>query len=114
MEDFCLACRPAFMGKLASSFLHMITADSPGPAAELKKFELKDGNVVGDTSEEDAKNFAADFQGLRHFGGKIGEALDLGAPWLGAFRETDFTHIWAYEGDAVSASDPGKGVMVAR
>lgn len=92
----------------------MMTADSPGPAADLKKFELKDGNVVGDTSEEDAKNFAADFQGLRHFGRKIGEALDLGVPWLGAFREADFTHLWAYEGEAASPSDPGKGVMVAK
>lgn len=92
----------------------MITADSPPPAAELKLFQLRDGNVVGDTSEEDAKNFAADFQGLRHFGQKIGEALDLGTPWLGAFRETDLTHLWAFEGLGITANDPGNGAVIAR
>ncbi len=92
----------------------MITADPSAPAAELKLFQLRDGNVVGDTSMEDAKHFAADFQGLRHFGQKIGEALDLGAPWMGAFREADFTHLWAYEGLGISASDPGNGAVIDR
>lgn len=93
----------------------MISSELPGPAAaELKRFEIRDGNVVGDTSEEDALHFAADFQGLRHFGQKIGEALDLGDPWLGAFREADFTHLWAYTGNATSATDPGNGVVIPR
>ena len=92
----------------------MITADPSAPSAELKRFQICDGNIVGDTSEEDATHFAADFQGLRHFGQKIGEALDLGAPWMGAFREEDFTHLWAYEGLGLSANDPGNGAVIAR
>ena len=92
----------------------MTPSDSPAPAAELKRFELRDGNVLGDTSEEDVTNFAADFQGLRHFGQKVGEALDLGMPWLGAFREADFTHLWAYAGNHSLPSDPGNGAMIAR
>ena len=92
----------------------MIPSELPATPAELLRFEFRDGNVLGDTSEADAQHFAADFQGLRHFGQKIGEALDLGAPWLGAFRETDFTHLWAYDGDATTPTDPGKGVTIAR
>jgi len=95
-------------------YLRMISSEIPAPAAELKRFELRDGNVVGETSEDDVKNFAADFQGLRHFGSKIGEALDLGAPWLGAFRETDYTHLWAFAGSASQPNDPGNGVVIAR
>ena len=69
---------------------------------------------MGDTNEEDAKHFAADFQGLRHFGQKIGEALDLGAPWLAAFREEDYTHLWAFEGLGISPNDPGNGAVITR
>ena len=92
----------------------MIPSELPAPAAELKRYELRDGNVLGDTSEEDVLHFAADFQGLRHFGQKIGEALELGTPWLGAFREADFTHLWAYDGSATLPSDPANGVVIAR
>ena len=75
----------------------------------LKQFEFRDGTVTGDTSQEDAKNFAADFQGLRHFGSKIGQALDLGNVWLGAYREADFTHLWTCSVDGQS----GSGGMIA-
>ena len=92
----------------------MTSSESPGPSVELKRFEIRDGNVSGDTSEEDVKHFAADFQGLRHFGQKIGESLDLGTPWLGAFREADFTHLWAYAGNHSLPTDPGNGAMIAR
>jgi hypothetical protein len=57
-------------------------------------FRVQDGAVTGNTGQEDANNFAADFQGLRHFGNAIGEALDLGPAKLAALQETDFAHLW--------------------
>jgi hypothetical protein len=84
-----------------------MTTDSDAP----KFFHVQSGEVIGTTGQEDANAFAADFQGLRHFGNRIGEALDLGAPWLGAFQETDFTHLWAIP---VAAEDVAQGAMVGR
>jgi hypothetical protein len=74
-------------------------------ANALKLFRVQEGAVTGTCGQDDANHFAADFQGLRHFGAKIGEALDLGEPWLGAFRETDFTHLWAapQKGDSAAS-----------
>lgn len=92
----------------------MTSSEPHADSDDLKRFELRDGNVLGDTNEEDVRNFAADFQGLRHFGQKIGEALDLGSPWLGAFRETDYTHLWAFPGNSTLPTDPGNGAVVSR
>lgn len=81
-------------------------ADSPDPT--LKLFEFRDGIVTGDTGADDAENFAADYQGLRHFAEKISSALDLGDAWMGGFRETDFTHLWEASVDGKS----GAGAMI--
>ncbi|MDP1586363.1 MAG: hypothetical protein Q8M07_01355, partial [Prosthecobacter sp.] len=53
------------------------------PPLPLQLFTLKDGLVASDSGQEAVNNYAADFQGLRHFGLKIGECLDLGSPWTG-------------------------------
>ncbi len=78
------------------------------PEIILKLFEFSNGTVSGETGPEDAENFAADFQGLRHFAEKISEALDLGDAWMGGFREADFTHFWASSADGLS----GQGSMI--
>jgi hypothetical protein len=75
----------------------------------LKVFEFKDGTVTGVTGASDVKDFAADFQGLRHFADKIGEALELSPVWLGGMREADFTHLWNCTPDGNS----GKGAIIA-
>jgi hypothetical protein len=76
-----------------------------------KFFKIQGSSVAGDSGQEDANHFAADFQGLRHFGQKIAEALDLEGPWHGAFREADFSHFWATE---TNAGESGVGVMAAK
>jgi hypothetical protein len=83
-------------------------------ANELQRFELADGKVAGDGTQEETENFAADLQGLRHFGRRIGAALDLGEPWHGGFREDDFTHLWAATTEGTSDTDPANGAMIGR
>ena len=74
----------------------------------LKLFEFRAGIVSGDTGPDDAENFAADYQGLRHFADKVASALDLGAVWMGGFREADFTHLWSCSSDFQT----GAGAMI--
>ena len=78
----------------------------------LQLFTLKDGLVASDSGQEAVNNYAADFQGLRHFGQKIGDCLDLGAPWTGTLQEEDFTLNFAYFDAGTDAQDPGAGALV--
>lgn len=72
-------------------------------------FKMQSGRIESDAGQEAVDHFAADFQGLRHFGTKIGEVLELGAPWQGAFREVDYTLMFVYPSVGVGPDDPGKG-----
>ena len=76
---------------------------------ELDTFQMIAGRIESDAGQTAVDNFAADFQGLRHFGAKIGAALDLGDPWMGAFREADSTLMFVYPSVGVGPDDPGKG-----
>lgn len=87
-------------------------SDSAAPPVPLQLFTLKDGLVASDSGQEAVDNFAADFQGLRHFGAKIGECMDLGAPWMGTLQEEDFTLNFAYFDAGTSAEDPGAGALI--
>jgi len=79
---------------------------------DLQTFQMNSGRIESDADQTAVDHFAADFQGLRHFGAKIGAALELGAPWLGACREPDFTLMFVYPSVGVSADDPGTGGMI--
>jgi hypothetical protein len=72
-------------------------------------FVVQNGAVSGNSSQEDANAFAADYQGLRHFCNRVGDALELGEGWLAGFRETDFSHLWTAPTAGV---DLAKGVML--
>jgi hypothetical protein len=85
----------------------MIPTVDPTP----RVFRVQDGVVTGNTGQEDANNFAADFQGLRHFGNLIGEALDLGHSKLAALQEADFAHLWTKLSEA---DEVAGGAMVLR
>lgn len=76
------------------------------------RFEIAEGKVAGDGTQEQTENFAADLQGLRHFGRRIGAALDLGEPWHGGFREDDFTHLWSCTTERTGDTDPAQGAMI--
>lgn len=88
-----------------------MSADQPPP---LSLFHLQDGLVESSAGQEIVDAFAADFQGLRHFGSKIGDALNLGDAWTGALQEEDMTVAYAYFGEGTGPKDPGAGALVGK
>jgi hypothetical protein len=85
----------------------------PKPAP-LSLFSLKEGVIESSADQTLVDAFAADFQGMRHYGAKIGEALDLGSPWTGMLQEDDLTVTYAYFGEGTSANDPGAGALIGK
>lgn len=79
---------------------------------DLQTFQMNAGRIESDAGQTAVDHFAADFQGLRHFGTKIGSALELGDPWLGAVREADATLMYVYPAVGVGPDDPGTGGMI--
>ncbi len=88
-----------------------MSAAAPTP---LTLFTLKEGIVESTAGQELVDAFAADFQGLRHFGTKIGEALDLGPAWTGTVQEEDLTVTYAYFGEGTGPNDPGAGALISK
>ena len=83
-------------------------------AAPLTTFILKNGVVESGADQALVDGFAADFQGLRHFGARLGDALELGNPWSGVLREEDFTLGYGYLSEGTGAEDPGAGALVGK
>ena len=88
-----------------------MSATTPPP---LTVFTLKDGLVESAGGQELVDAFAADFQGLRHFGSKIGDALNLGEAWTGTLQEEDLTVNYAYFGEGTGPKDPGAGALIGK
>lgn len=86
----------------------------PPSSAEVIFFQIENGSVSGDATQEETEAFAADLQGLRHFASRLGFALDLGDAWHAGFREEDFTHLWACTSEGTSETDPAAGAMAGR
>ena len=82
--------------------------------APFTPFTLKNGIVESSAEQASVDAFAADFQGLRHFGMKLGEALEVGPPWSGLLQEEDFTLGYAYFGEGTGPNDPGAGGLVGK
>ncbi len=88
-----------------------MSAAQPPP---LTLFSLKDGLVESAAGQDLVDAFAADFQGLRHFGSKIGDALNLGEAWTGALQEEDLTISYAYFGEGTDPKSPGAGALIGK
>lgn len=86
---------------------------SPKPVP-LTLFSLKEGIIESAADQPLVDAFAADFQGLRHYGAKLGEALDLGHPWTGMLQEDDLTVTYSYFGEGTGANDPGAGALIGK
>lgn len=80
----------------------------------LTIFTIREGVVESSAGQALVDAFAADFQGLRHFGAKIGQALELGDAWTGTAQEDDLTVTYAYLGEGTGPNDPGAGALVAK
>lgn len=88
-----------------------MSAAQPPP---LTLFTLKEGVVESAAGQDLVNAFAADFQGLRHFGSKIGDALNLGDAWTGTLQEHDLTVTYAYFGEGTGPKDPGAGALIGK
>jgi len=86
-------------------------SDRPAP---LTLFTLKNGVVESSAEQALVDAFAADFQGLRHFGARIGEALNLGSAWTGTLQEADFSLVYGYFGEGTGPEDPGAGALIGK
>lgn len=73
----------------------------------FRRFEIQNGLVISQTGQQDADDFAADFQGLRHFANRVGATLDLGDATHATLHEVDFSFIYSLTSDT---SQPGKAI----
>jgi hypothetical protein len=85
--------------------------NSPDAAPGPRFFSIQNGLVISETGQQDADDFAADFQGLRHFADRIGAGLDLGGSLYASLHEPDFTFMYMLQSDG---GQPGNasGVMI--
>lgn len=87
---------------------------SPIPSPNsLRMFSIQNGVVMSDSGQQDADDFAADFQGLRHFADKIGAALDLGPSYYSTIHEDAYSFMYLLPQDADEQAHNATGTMIA-
>ena len=80
----------------------------------LEVFDLKNGQVESELPQQAVDAFAADMQALRHFGEKLGQAVDLGKPWMGALQETAYSLAYSTPEKSLDILPQGKGARVGQ
>jgi hypothetical protein len=85
-----------------------LSPSSQGP----RVFQIQNGLVISESGQQDADDFAADFQGLRHFADRIGGSLELGASLYAALHEPGFTFMFLLPPDAQSLPGSASGAMI--
>lgn len=91
-----------------------MTADTHQPLP-LETYDLKNGLVSSDLGQASVDAFAADFQALRHFGEKLGNALDISNPWMGALQESSYSVAYSTTPEKALDTLPlGKGARVGQ
>lgn len=78
----------------------------------LRTFEIQNGLVISETGQQDADDFAADFQGLRHFADRVGASLELGNSMYAALHEQTFTFMFLLPPDAQAQPSRATGAMI--
>jgi hypothetical protein len=76
-------------------------------SSAFRRFEIQNGLVISETGQQDADDFAADFQGLRHFANRVGATLELGDATHASLHEEAFSFIFTI-GDA--PGEPAKAI----
>ena len=79
----------------------------------FRRFEIQNGLVISETGQQDADDFAADFQGLRHFAGRIGAILELGEAGYASLHEPEFSFIYTLSSDGSAQPPKIIGAMVS-
>lgn len=85
---------------------------TPSSHPELRFLEIQNGLVISETGQQDADDFAADFQGLRHFADRIGGALELGPAQYAVLHEPEFTFMFMLPNTAQPGNN-ASGAMIA-
>jgi len=86
----------------------------PAQPIALETYDLKDGLVSSELGQTSVDAFAADFQALRHFGEKLGNALDFNAPWMGALQESGYSVAFSTPEKSLDTTPLGKGARVGQ
>jgi hypothetical protein len=88
------------------------TMETPPASPDLRLFDIRNGLVISETGQKDADDFAADFQGLRHFADRIGAGLDLGTSLYASLHEPDFTFMYLLPPDSGAQPSSASGAMI--
>lgn len=86
--------------------------NTPESAPNLRLFNIQSGLVISETGQQDADDFAADFQGLRHFADRIGAGLDLGGSVYASLHEPDFTFMYMLSPESGGQTNNASGAMI--
>ena len=86
--------------------------NSPEANPAARFFTIQSGLVISETGQQDADDFAADFQGLRHFADRIGAGLDLGSSLYASVHEPDFTFMYLLPEDSGVQPAGASGIMI--
>ena len=88
--------------------------DAPFPTSSpnLRLFQIQNGLVISESGQQDADDFAADFQGLRHFADRIGSALELGGSLYAGLHEPSFTFMFLMPPEAQGQPSRASGAMI--
>lgn len=87
--------------------------DTPSAHPDLRLFDIRNGLVISDTGQKDADDFAADFQGLRHFADRVGAGLELGTSLYASLHEPGFTFMYLLQPDWGGQSSNASGAMIS-
>src|SRR5881409_1979032 len=79
----------------------------------LRLFQIQNGLVISETGQQDADDFAADFQGLRHFADRVGATLELGTSLYASLHEPDFTFMFLLPPHSGPQPSRAAGTMIA-
>ncbi len=92
--------------------IYFFIMDTPPSHTELRLFDIRNGLVISDTGQKDADDFAADFQGLRHFADRVGAGLEMGASLYASLHEPDFTFMYLLPPDSGTQPSNASGAMI--
>jgi len=85
---------------------------SPPPPPTLRQFQIQNGLVISESGQQDADDFAADFQGLRHFSDRVGTALALGGSLYATLHEPGFSFIFILPEGGSGQPNRATGAMI--
>lgn len=85
---------------------------SSAPAPSLRVLQIQNGLVISESGQQDADDFAADYQGLRHFADRVGGTLELGGALYATIHEPEFSMMFMLPSGQQNPATQAVGAMV--